>query len=518
MDDFKKGFQFVSENMSAITGEIYTNQWINDFDSEKIKMIQEFIDSTINSDLPLDKQQGFNFETWHKFTFNLNSILNNHGVQASTPKVNTLGSADVTVNENGYQLKSYNDAGNAYRAVSKTPYERYMSLKSKTEKNGKSFMSKEEYYEKKGIDIKNEHKSLYYGQGKIITKDQLDKAIDLLNKRIAKANSVQKYEQAARYQEVLKTLNDKIINGKDSSVSITYDDILKITKLAKEGNEEELIKLCEDELGISFGEMVTNSQITRQAITAGLNAAVISLVLSIAPFILNGISMLISEGEIDSSQFAELGYKCLSGSAKGFINGSITSALVSCCKAGKFGAELIEVEPSIIAPLVVVSIGTIEASIKCISGKIDKMQMVEEICKLYIVTGFSTGMGMLFTSITAAIPLIKSLSAFAYMLGSFIGGLIGNFVFDTGKKLLMSLCVESGFTFFGLVEQDYTLPDEVLEELDIDIFEYDKFMLEESQFDKFGFDEFSFNTFEYDKFEISPLKRGLVEVHKVAYI
>ncbi|MCH5320694.1 MAG: hypothetical protein J1E36_02955 [Eubacterium sp.] len=517
MDDFKKGFQFVSENVAAITGEIHTNQWINDFDSKKLNMIEEFINSTINSDLPLDKQQGFNFETWHKATYNLNSILNNHGASATTPKVNTLGSADVITNEQGYQLKSYATAGKAYRAVSETPYERYMRLKANAEKNGKSFISKEEYYKKNGIDIKNEHMSLYNGQGKIITKDQLDKAIDLLNKRIEKANAVQNYEQAARYQEVLNTLSDKIINGKDSSVSISHDDIIKITKMAKNGNEEELIKFCEDELGISFSEMVTNSQIAKQAINAGLNAAVISLVLSIAPVILNGISMLINEGEIDSKQFAELGYNSLSGSAKGFINGSITSALVSCCKAEKFGAELANVDPSLISALVVISIGTIEASIKCISGKIDKTEMVEEICRLYIVTGFSTGTGMLLSSIALAIPLLEPLSAFAYMLGSFIGGLIGNFVFDSGKKILMSLCVESGFTFFGLVEQDYTLSDEILKELGMDIFEYDEFIVEQLHIDEFTFDEFNFATFEYDKFEISPLKRGLVEVHKVAY-
>lgn len=518
MDYFKKGFQYTTDNLSAVIGELHTNRWIDAFDSELSDMIEKMIDSTMNSDLALNKQQGFNFEEWHKATNNMNAILNNHKANAYTPKVNTLGSADIVENGKESQLKSFATAGESYRAVSETPFERYMKLKANAEKNGKTFMSKEEYYEKNGYDIKNEHMSLYNGQGKIIPKDQLDKAIELLNKRIAKANATQNYEQVARYQEVLDTLNDKIVNGNDSSVSISHDDILKITELAKNGNEDELRKFCEDELGISFKKMVTNSQIVKEAIYAGLNAAVISLVLSIAPVILNGISTLIKDGEIEPKQFAELGYKGLSGVAKGFINGSVTSALLSCCRAEKFGAALANIDPTVITTLVVLTIGTIEASIKCASGKIDKTEMVEEICRLYIVTGFSVGTGILLSSITAAIPAIQSLSAFAYMLGSFIGGLVGNYVFETGKKLLMSLCVESGFTFFGLVQQDYTLPDETLKELGIDIYEYDEFMLDEFQFDEFRFDEFTFDTFEYDKFEIIPLKRGLINIHKIGYI
>lgn len=512
MEKFKEGFQFVSENLAAGSGKIHTNQWINDYESELSGMIKTMMDSTMNSKLPLDKQQGFNFEDWHTRTLRLSQVLNHHDKSAYTPKVNTFGSADVVANGNEYQLKSYENAGKTYRAFSETPYERYMRIKANAEKNGKAFMSKDEYYKINGYDIKNEHMSIYNGQGKIIPKDQLDKAIDLLNRRIAKANATQNYEQAARYQEVLNSLNDKIVNGKDSSVSISHSDILKITELAKKGDEKELRKFCEEELGISFKKMVTNAQIAKEAIYAGLNAAVVSLVLSVAPVIINGISMLINEGEIDSNQFAELGYNSLSGAAKGFINGSITSALVTCCKAEKFGAELAKIDGTVISAFVVITIGTIEASIKCAAGKIDKTEMIEEICRLYIVTGFSTGTGMLFASI------IPSLSAFAYMLGSFVGGLIGNYVFETGKKLLMSLCIESGFTFFGLVQQDYTLPDEVLKKMGIDIFEYDKFMFDEFQFNEFRIDEFSFDTFEYDKFEISPLKRGLVDIHKISYI
>ena len=41
-------------------------------------------------------------------------------------------------------------------------------------------------------------------------------------------------------------------------------------------------------------------------------------------------------------------------------------------------------------------------------------------------------------------------------------------VYNIGKKKLISFCVDTGFTCFGLVEQNYELPDEVLKEMGVE--------------------------------------------------
>lgn len=40
-------------------------------------------------------------------------------------------------------------------------------------------------------------------------------------------------------------------------------------------------------------------------------------------------------------------------------------------------------------------------------------------------------------------------------------------VYNIGKKKLISFCVDTGFTCFGLVEPDYQIPEEVLNSMGI---------------------------------------------------
>lgn len=55
----------------------------------------------------------------------------------------------------------------------------------------------------------------------------------------------------------------------------------------------------------------------------------------------------------------------------------------------------------------------------------------------------------------------------------------------------MSFCIDTGFTMFGLVKQDYTLPEDVLEYIGIDVFQYEKFL--PKQFQKENFAPLNFN-------------------------
>ena len=246
-----------------------------------------------------------------------------------------------------------------------------------------------------------------------------------------------------------------------------------------------------------------------KAFKAGLNAAVISFVISMAPTIINGISMLITEGEIDAEAFAQAGSQALPASAKAFINGSITAAIIAACEA-----NCISVNSSFVSTAVVLTVGTIWNSVKYATGKITKAQMADEIARLHITTAFSVGGGLAASVWFAEIP---PLAIAAYMLGSFIGGVVGGFAYNIGKSLFMSFCVDSGCTFFGIVDQDYQLPQEIMDEIGIEVFDYEKFEYDSFQYDNFRFDTFSPDTFQYDKFGITILRRGVIGVGKVGY-
>ena len=61
------------------------------------------------------------------------------------------------------------------------------------------------------------------------------------------------------------------------------------------------------------------------------------------------------------------------------------------------------------------------------------------------------------------------------------------------------------------------LPQEIMDEIGIEVFDYEKFEYDSFQYDNFRFDTFSPDTFQYDKFGITILRRGVIGVGKVGY-
>ena len=102
------------------------------------------------------------------------------------------------------------------------------------------------------------------------------------------------------------------------------------------------------------------------------------------------------------------------------------------------------------------------------------------------------------------------------MLGNFVGSLVGSFVYKELDDVVMALAVEKGWTFFGIVDQDYTLPDSVLKEIGLDLFEFDQFEPDVFKPEVFEFDEFIID--DYQPGFITVLRRGVIGVHKVGYI
>lgn len=335
---FEQGLKFVSDNMGAALGGQMSQLWIDTINSQIESISNDIMAKVQSTDLPADKLQGFVAEIWHSGTFNADSAVHHSVATAKAPDVNTYASADVEFGGSRASLKYYKDAKSSYAAQSETPYERYMHLKAKAEKAGKSYESLEEFLGKRKIKKEDMHKSMYQGQAKLIPTNQLLDAQNLLDKKIAVAQANGKLDQVARYKEVQATLTDILSDKKgNKSIPLSREDAQRLTRAAKEGNlDQELLKEC----GLDINQLVTAKDIMSEAFSAGLSAAVISFVIGIAPTIIDGISMLVSEGEIDPKLFAEMGYKGLSSAARGFINGSITAALVACCQSGKLGTTL----------------------------------------------------------------------------------------------------------------------------------------------------------------------------------
>lgn len=105
-----------------------------------------------------------------------------------------------------------------------------------------------------------------------------------------------------------------------------------------------------------------------------------------------------------------------------------------------------------------------------------------------------------------------------YMIGSFVGSLVGSFTYNVGYKAVLSFCVDSGFTMFGLVEQDYVLPKELIKEIGIETFDYETFETTTFEPKSFAVSSFELDTFEPDTLDIHFLRRGVIGVSRIGYI
>ena len=104
------------------------------------------------------------------------------------------------------------------------------------------------------------------------------------------------------------------------------------------------------------------------------------------------------------------------------------------------------------------------------------------------------------------------------MIGNFVGSILGAFIYDKVYNVALSFCIDTGFTMFGLVEQNYKLPEYILKEMDFKVFEYEKFKFQKFQPPKFEFEKFEYEKFKYESFKITILRRGVIGISKIGYI
>ena len=501
MDLFEEGYRFFEASLSPNIASTMSNQYVESIDEEINKLVNN-LNSMNGYKSNTDTLKGDVAEFWHAGTYNIKSALNASDNRAYADRSNEFASADITTNfGEDYSLKYYKDGTESARQQAKSVFEKYKEYQSK---GGKDKL--EDYLGKRGYsNDENLNDPIYSGQTRIIPSDQMQEAISYLELKITK-ESITRPEQVKRYEETLKLLKDCVEDSKgNKSIELSSNKAKQLATLAKEGN------ITAEELGLTINELINYEYIIKESFKAGLSSAVISMALKIAPEIIDSLKYLIENGEVDKGQFKELGFAALSGAGEGFVKGTISAALTICCKSGIFGETLKTLNPTIIGTVTVLAYDTMRNACDMVNGKITKQELANELIKETYVSVFSAGFGYL-GQISIEIPVL------GLMLGSFVGSLIGSFTYDAAYNPVMSFCVSTGFTMFGLVEQNYELPKDVMEEIGIEVFDYEKFDYDHFEYDKFEYQKFEPTRFDYDKIDIIFLRRGVIGVSKIGYL
>ena len=110
----------------------------------------------------------------------------------------------------------------------------------------------------------------------------------------------------------------------------------------------------------------------KDSLKASMSAAAISLALKVGSEIFKTIDCLIKNGEIDEEQFKRIGFAALSDSAEGFVRGTISSAITTCCKGGLLGEGLKEISPGLVAVVTVIDMNTVKNTYSVAGGQMSR--------------------------------------------------------------------------------------------------------------------------------------------------
>jgi hypothetical protein len=429
----------------------------------------------------LDSVKGFIAEKWHAGTFNVDAAVKGLSARASAIDDNSVVDIATSWGSN-YQSKVNAKAQNSVNqlAVTNEAHANYSG---------------------------DNPGGLYYdGQFGLVAADKFDEIQRLLERRIMR-NSEIRPDVAANSQQLLDNLTDRINgSGGTQSTPLAEAEARQLAQLAKEENFDPA------EWGIATTELIGAEEILSQAFQAGLSAAVISIVLQVAPELISIITNLIRDGELDVDDFKRVGFAALEGGSLGFVRGSVASALTIACQAGKLGAALRGANPTVIGAMVALTMNTLQNATLMAFGKMTSKEFSNQCIQDLFITVSSLALGSVLQALLPELPVL------GFMLGSFIGSVVGSFVYKTGYSCVMSFCVDTGCTFFGLVEQDYTLPDDVLEEIGINVFEYEKFVPNQIEPKKFEPNRFEAKSFTANSIDIVFLRRGVIGVNCVGYL
>ena len=494
-DDLKFGWNFMAKMMGAdFAGRIAFSDYAANVAQNKVIQAQNLRIQEINDaidqlaknindhpsiNLNVEQFKGFVAEEMHAGTFNIEAIRQGSNHRAWTLQENGYGSVDVQTNfGKEYSLKYSNEA--------------------KTAENMQAVVNGETRAPK------------YQGQERLIAAEQVDEAKGWAHRRGLKDMN-NRPDVSASHADTEKHLVGKISDGKGiESKELSIKEAKKIATEAKtDGFDPEKHGYTKDPLMDAVRINYVN-----QAIKAGLTATAITAITQIVPELYKVIDYLIKHGEIDLNGLKKSGKKVISTSGEAFLRGSIAYGVEMAIQNGMLGKTLEGVNPSIVGVAVTVIFGTIKDSILVAAGKMTSAEMGMHFVDILVISsGYLVNMkvgGLI------AQALFPQLPGIGYAIGSLLGCSVA-VVYNIGKKKFISFCVDTGFTCFGLVEQNYELPEEILHDMGIHTIPVPRTEVSRTGVNTTDIGN-QVQRADYETIDITVLKRGIIGVNKIGYV
>ena len=456
-------------------------------------------------------------EYFHEGTLNISAKVLRTAAAANaedTPESRLIfGGADISTSwGEDYGLKYYDNAYKSAMAQAE-PLENFYQKHLKKHPD----TSRSEFLSEKGLDSNTDFtQSKYVGQTLLVPSDQLQDAQESLRRKILELSNnldnPSRAEYAISYEKTLAALTDHIEgpNG-EQSMRLTYEQARDLMRCAKNGTFDP------KDFDIDAAILADKTYVLLNSLEAGSYSALLSCALKVAPEIVTIIKDAIQEGEIAVEELNQLGKDALSSSCLGFLRGTLISYISAAAEMGYLGEAIKGLSTSnAFSPglsTLVTLVWTISAqTINYQTGRISKVEYSTNVDRAIFIASASYGAGVGIQTLLPELPFL------GYMIGSCVGAILGGITYEIKEQFFMSLCVHKGWTLWGLVEQDYSLPREVAEKLGYQMMEKEEFKtyrMESHEMKNFRFRKEMFN---YEKLDISPMVRGIIGVRKIGYV
>lgn len=511
VDSFEAGYKSSTKSIDGIAGAEIASAYVGSV-QKSIEDLTDAINKFSDTGKNVSQLKGDVFEHWHARTFNINASVNGNtdiiskimgtSEEAIVRGSNRFASSDIDTSWlEKYGLKDFGDAAKSAKEQAKSHFEYYNQNVRLHQ-----MISFEDFCQKHGFnpeDVLN--RPIYEGQTRIIPEDQLEGAKEWLKRKILEEQS-KRPELVEKYRETLDSITDKIHSPKGTeSLPISEKVSRQIADDGKNGNFDA------KNYGISTEEYIKFNHIINQALKAGATAAVLAAILKIVPDLIKLIEKAMNREYISGEELKKMGLECLSSSTQSFIKGSVAASITATFKAGLAGEIAKAIDPILIGTATAIALNAISNAIRMAKGQMKLNEFADKCMRDVFVAFFAYGGAVAFQSFIP-IPIIGAI------LGNIIGSIVGTFVYSTCNNLFLSFCIETGYTFLGIVAQDYSLPDEVLTEMGLDVVIYDEGITDDCEPDICNPDVCEPDICNPDIVSTFIIKRGVIGINKIGFM
>ena len=340
----------------------------------------------------------------------------------------------------------------------------------------------------------------YSSGDKIVPSDQLDGVIAESMKQ-AERNREGRPDVAAAYQNTADSVSDRLEVGGASSKPLSEADAKGMaTDFKRDG------KIDPEDYGLNTEGFVEWSDIFRESGSAVLNAAAFSAAVTAAPHVHAILAHYLKSGEFDPALMREGASQVFSSAGAAAVRGGLAAVITGSCKAGLMGRSLKSVSPTAVGMATAMALNSIENTWRYAQGEISGKELAflssRDAVALIAGGGFAV-LGQ----------MIIPIPVFGALLGNLVGSTLGSMGVNYANSKVLGICVESGWTFFGLVEQSYSVPEEVLKSAGFDIFARKVFASS-----AFNTPRFKLQPFAPDSVGFTLLRRGVIGFNTVGYL